>query len=422
MIKQSEKTKNKQNMFYYTGLAVVSLLLVLITYMMLPKTQQKKPVTLQKKIDMPTDSMNPQELLNDKLEGEQQLMRTRFKNLEGFLLDTKAKEELAHKENLKLRTEMENLKRLVNEKENLKSLEQKLFHPKEKSTSVSPFSDQSSLGEHSPSLGEAYVPRRGLVIDVVQVEKNLVKHVDTTIPAGTTVRAVLVSSVDAPCGAYSSSDPQPVKLRILDDGHLPKKVRAKLKGGIVIASAHGDLSSERLYIRVERLTQVKPSGDFVETAITGFITGEDGKYGVRGVVVDKSAKLVKNAAISGAFSGINSLFQAYASQRWNNNCCGFGGVGGDYSNKDLAYGLAAQGGASGMQNALNTLTDYYIKRAEFIKPVLQVNAGRIVDLTFSLSTDIGDIHSKDKTEKIRNESRSKDKREKLRNKPGENRW
>jgi len=265
--------------------------------------------------------------------------------------------------------------------------------------------------------GEPSVPpriRNPLVIQTTSENVDKIKHVDKTIPAGTTVKALLVSSVDAPCGAYTSSDPQPIKLQILDDGHLPKKVRAKLKGGIILASVYGDLSSERINIRLERLTQVKPSGEFIETEVTGFVTGEDGKYGVRGVVVDKSAALVKNAALSGFFSGVNNFFQAYATSRcgnWGAGCAPYG-VGSvscenddTYSMKDMACNLAFQGGTSGMGNAFNTLTDYYIRRAELIKPVIQVNAGRIVDITFTFGTEVGDLHTKDRVRTLRQKSR-----------------
>lgn len=380
----SQETKKKQKVYYYLGLLLIAIIVGVTTYMLIDNSPQPKIVLRREKVDVPTDSINPQEVLNNRVEGELQLVQNRFKVLESFLLDAKEKEEISLKENLGLRDEIETLKQSMREKEKQSSLERKLERVEEKPNGIFSFSDNPF------SSDVPCEPRRGLVVKVSEPKKNLVKHVNSAIPPGTTVRAVLVSSVDAPCGAYSSSDPQPVKLRIIDDGHLPKKVRAKLKGGIVIASAYGDLSSERLYIRMERLTQVKPTGDFIETAVTGFITGEDGKYGVRGTVVDKSAKLVGNAALSGILSGVNNYFQAYASSKWGCFSCPPGGYqncgDNNCSTKDLAYGLGAQGGISGMDNAFNTLTDYYIKRAEFIKPVLQVNAGRIVDLTFSIST------------------------------------
>jgi conjugal transfer pilus assembly protein TraB len=328
------------------------------------------------------------------------LMHAKFAMMEDFLLDSKEKEELFQKENAELRNQLIQLKENSKNKTNTSSFERKMdenlaYNEEHKHPfAADPFAEPISCD-----------PRRGIVVKVIDKKRSMIKNVETTIPSGTTVKAVLVSSVDAPCGVYSSSDPQPVKLQILDDGHLPKHVRVKLKGGVIIGSAYGDLSSERLYIRVERLTQIKPSGDFVDTTITGFITGEDGKYGVRGTVVDKSFKLIGNAAFTGMLSGVNNFFQAYASSYTNSGglppFCG----NGDVSGKEFTYGLAAQGGTAGVDNALNALTDFYIKRADLIKPVLQVNAGRIVDLTFSMSVDIGDIHAQDKAERIRKESR-----------------
>ena len=51
---------------------------------------------------------------------------------------------------------------------------------------------------------------------------------------------------------------------------------------------------------------------------------------------------------------------------------------------------------------LDRLSEYYIKRSEQIRPVIQVCAGRIVDVTFSYSADVGDINTKTKikTERI----------------------
>ena len=52
-------------------------------------------------------------------------------------------------------------------------------------------------------------------------------------------------------------------------------------------------------MRLERLSKVESNGEFLETSVTGFVSGEDGKFGVRGSVVDKSEKMVANAARSG---------------------------------------------------------------------------------------------------------------------------
>ncbi|WP_371218369.1 conjugal transfer protein TraB [Orientia tsutsugamushi] len=40
--------------------------------------------------------------------------------------------------------------------------------------------------------------------------------------------------------------------------------------------------------------------------------GEDGRYGIKGIVVDKSSKVVRMAALNGVFSNIDKFLQAKA--------------------------------------------------------------------------------------------------------------
>ncbi len=391
--------KNQKKILYILVAGVVCIAIIIGYFFHDSNTTEKRAEP--KKVDLPSDDLSLQENWNSRTQDKLSVLDKKFGFFENVILDSKEKEDEFRKENRELRNEIELLKDEISKKKTAIEIE---IDNEPKDAPYNPFSITQEFDDVVP------IVRKGLITQEVEFSNNMVKNVDKTIPSGTTVKAVMVSSVDAPCGAYSSTDPQPVKLQILDDGHLPKNVRARLKGGIVIASAYGDLSSERIYLRVERLTQIKPSGNFVETVITGFVTGEDGKYGVRGSVVDRSAKLVENAAYSGFLSGVNGFFQAYAASRWSPYGYGCGpcyGDGGscDYNSRDLALGMAAQGGAEGVNNAFDTLTDYFIRRAELIKPVIQVNAGRIVDITFSLGTEIGDLHARKNVETIRNESR-----------------
>lgn len=400
-----DKIKKRQKLMLFALVAPIVLIAVILGLYIFPEESKPKKSS-SKNIALPTDDINPQESWNVKTDDQIALLDQKLGFIENLLIQSKENEAKVLKEKADLVSKINALEKKIKDKEKHTVAIQEA--PQE-----TPFSE-GRVVYNDPEPFPTYFKeeRRGLVIQKAEFSRELVKNVDSTIPAGTTVKAVLVSSVDAPCGAYSSTDPQPVKLQILDDGHLPKCVRAKLKGGVIIASAYGDLSSERLIVRVERLTQIKPSGDFVETTVTGFVTGEDGKLGVRGSIVDRSASLVKNAAVSGFFSGANSFFQAYAASRWAP--CGWLGCGSGYcgdcddncDSRDFAYGLASQGGTEGIGNAFDTLTDYYIRRAELIKPVIQVNAGRIVDITFTIGTEIGDIHAKEKCEKVRTNTRS----------------
>ena len=267
-----------------------------------------------------------------------------------------------------------------------------------------PFSPQNNLSNVPanaplntpiPQTAPVKITFSAIVVDKPGKPEKM-HHVDTVIPAGTSVKAVLVSSVDMPCGVNTATDPQPVKLRLIDDGRLPKKVRSKLKGSIIIGSAYGDLSNERIYMRIERLTQVRADGNFIETAVAGYITGEDGKYGVKGCVVDKSYKMVENAALSGLFNGISQYLQATATRGFSisDQACTFN-----------ARDLTANGVCGGANGAFDVLTNYYIKRAEQIRPVIKASAGRIVDVTFIHNAELGDLHVQDRVKQIRECSR-----------------
>jgi conjugal transfer pilus assembly protein TraB len=148
-------------------------------------------------------------------------------------------------------------------------------------------------------------------------------------------------------------------------------------------------------MRLERLTQVDAKGNAIETEVVGYVSGEDGKFGVRGTVIDRSAKIVKNAAASGFLGGIGQVLQASVTRNsvdsWNT-----------YS---IGKNAAAKGAANGTSSAFDMLAEYYIKRAEQVQPVLQVNAGRIVDITFTHGFAMGDLHIKEKLREIRQNGR-----------------
>jgi conjugal transfer pilus assembly protein TraB len=341
----------------------------------------KLTVQSEKSIKLPSDGIDFQEVWMGKIESERQVQDKKLQYLEELILDSKKKEEGKERENFTLKKELQDLKK------DLAST--KTYPPQQLMNSMNAF-DDPFIQKFDPAIE---IPRLGMnVVEMPKAERSKVLHVDQVIPAGTSVRAILVSSVDASCGVHASADPQPVKLRIIDDGHLPKGVTVKLKGGIVIASSYGDLSSERVLMRIERLTQTIEGGDFIETVATGYITGEDGKYGVRGVVVDKSDKLIQNAAISGFFSGMGQFLTATINAQNIHDAT-------EGCPNNLHWDLLKEGGCTGASSGFDMLSEYYIRRAEQLQPVIQVAAGRVVDITFTHNAEVGDLHTQEKLKK-----------------------
>jgi conjugal transfer pilus assembly protein TraB len=218
------------------------------------------------------------------------------------------------------------------------------------------------------------------------------------ISAGSFAKGVLLSGVDASTASRALSDPEPVLIRVVDHGTLPRRFKSDLKDCHIIGSAFGDLSSERAKIRLEKLscTEIK-TGEVVETEVAGYVAGEDGRSGLRGTIVSVDQKYLINAQMFGTLAGFAST-SAKDPTSYNPFTIGQGTV------KPMGDGARAKnsllGGAS---NSLDRLADYYIDRAESIQPVIQVGAGRKIDVVFTEGVYFGTSSLKKHLAKKRDE-------------------
>jgi conjugal transfer pilus assembly protein TraB len=203
------------------------------------------------------------------------------------------------------------------------------------------------------------------------------------IPSGTFFRAVLLGGLDAPTGGESqSANPHPVLMRIDSLAQLPNRFRQNFKECFVTGTGYGDLSSERAMIRTEQMSCVGNDGRAIDIPIKGWVAGEDGKTGVRGRLVTKQGAVLKNALISGVLSGIGQGFSTAANVT---NTSALGAVSSVGPGKQLQNALGT--GASG---AFDRLAQYYIKLADKMFPVIEVDAGRQVDIVLLKGFQIGD--------------------------------
>jgi conjugal transfer pilus assembly protein TraB len=223
---------------------------------------------------------------------------------------------------------------------------------------------------------------------------------ENTLPAGAFAKAILLGGVDASTSVSSSSDPRPVLLRVTDHGTLPRKFKSDLKDCHILASSYGDLSSERVYMRLEKLTCTERlTGEISETQVAGYVVGEDGRTGIRGIVADKAGPLVRNSLVGGFFSGMGQFFSAQQQKTVF-----------PVTLPGQIPALAPQqmlvsGASQGVSNAFEKYSEFFIKRAEQLQPVLQVAAGREVDIVFTQGTKFGETTVKKSLSKIRDRSR-----------------
>ncbi len=241
----------------------------------------------------------------------------------------------------------------------------------------------------APSSLTTGVPKALQKISLNLHQKRLngaLKTTDNTIPAGSFAEALLLGGVDASTAIQASSDPRPILLRLTNPGTLPRRFHSDLEGCHVLAASFGELSSERVFMRLEKLSCVeRKTGEVLEMPVQGYVAGEDGRAGLRGVVVDRTGPNMRNAMIGGFFSSMGKFLGQ------NRTPFLFSPQQGLVQQNGLSgTDLLKQSAGQGLGGALDKYAEFYIKRAEQMQPVIQVAAGRIVDVVFTQGFDFSD--------------------------------
>ena len=196
----------------------------------------------------------------------------------------------------------------------------------------------------------------------------------TFLPVSFT-RGTLLGGLDAPTGGQSQANPHPVLIRLSDNSVLPNRFRGEYRDCFVIAAGYGDISSERAYLRTENLSCVRADGATLEVKIQGSVYGEDGKVGMRGRLVTKQGQMLANALLAGVVSGIG---QGLATSSTEYSTSALGTVASATGADAYRAGLG-----TGVGKALDRLAQYYIKLAENTFPVIEVDAGREIDVVIT---------------------------------------
>ncbi len=201
------------------------------------------------------------------------------------------------------------------------------------------------------------------------------RPLESWLPAGSYADAVVLAGVDASVGVTSQGDPRPVLLRLMGPARSAAEggeaLEVDVAGCTVTGAAYGDLSSEKVYVRLRTLTCAGPAPETViESEVAGFVAGS-GKVGVRGPVVSREGALVEKAFLAGLVSGAGET----AANALQPNASGEDGAA---SLADLGRaGLGAGAGSAGRRVA-----DYLIRRAEQYQPVIQLQTGTRVTVVF----------------------------------------
>ncbi|AUB85188.1 TraB/VirB10 family protein [Candidatus Thiodictyon syntrophicum] len=204
------------------------------------------------------------------------------------------------------------------------------------------------------------------------------------IPAGSILTGVLLNGLDAPTGQGARQQPTPALVRIKHDALLPNRFRADVKECFVIVGGFGDLGSERAYLRAETLTCVRTDGGVIEVPLDAYAVGEDGKVGIRGRLVSKQGALLAKALQAGFLTAFSKVFTQVPATAFSN-----GATSSQVQFQSMFTPQAAEAGfAGGVGGAMDKLAEYYMKMAENTFPVLEVDAGRGIELIINKGTSL----------------------------------
>ncbi len=213
---------------------------------------------------------------------------------------------------------------------------------------------------------------------------------DLYLPAGTMLHGVLLSGLYAPTGVNARKDPFPVVLRVQDEAIMPNLKRADLRECFLTLSGYGDISSERALLRGESISCIANDNSVIEAKFPAYAVGEDGKAGIRGKLITRNGKTLRNAMLAGFASGIGDAFQTNAVPKLDISGNSSTTYSSAFSSETLNNGLF-----KGASEALNRLADYYMSLAEQTFPVIEINAGRDVTVTLTQGTELSTVRGPD---------------------------
>lgn len=201
------------------------------------------------------------------------------------------------------------------------------------------------------------------------------------LPPNSIATAKVIVGVDASAGVQSQTDPLPVVLRITGparsvyrDGKL---LTTRIQGCLVNGAARGDLSSEKVYVKLQRMTCPQANGRYAVSDVKGFISFA-GKTGVRGRVVSREGGLVGQAFLAGVAGGFGRGFSANTDAILNGTNVVVNG-----KRQQLGVGELAQGGlGNGVAQSADMVSKYLIERAEQYQPVIEMPTGINVEIVF----------------------------------------
>jgi Bacterial conjugation TrbI-like protein len=184
------------------------------------------------------------------------------------------------------------------------------------------------------------------------------------LPAGSFVKATLLSGVYAPTRAQQ---PLPVLLHFTEAPVGPNATRVPLRGCIAVARALGDYTTKRAGLQLDTMSCVLPSGRAVSQAVTGWVAGPDGVFGMPGELVEREGPYLARVSLAGFLHGASA---AFAAAQTTTSIGALGNTTTTITGNEALYGAL-----SGFANSANRMAAFYERQLESLVPAVYVPSG-----------------------------------------------
>ena len=225
----------------------------------------------------------------------------------------------------------------------------------------------------------------GEVEDTSNKKDKTKKKADSVayIPAGSIITGTIITGGDFPTSKGGFDNPTPLLIRISKEAILPNRYTSDIRECFLLTGGRGDLASERVKLRGEMLSCIRNDGSVIETKLNSYVSGEDGKEGVKGRLVSKQGQIIARSLVAGFASGLSEAFDVNQVPTITTSSDG------TVQYEKVYNGDALQGAAvKGFSNAMERISDFYLDMAKDIFPVVEINAGRQVDVIVISGTQL----------------------------------
>ncbi len=244
-----------------------------------------------------------------------------------------------------------------------------------------------------------------LMINEIKVETpieddSLKKKLPTEyLPTGMISKVTLLNGMDAPTMAKAKTDPIPVLMKINDMSILPNKFTYDLKECFVLGEGYGDLSSERVYIRTNNLSCISNSGKTIDMPFKGMVAGEDGKAGLRGRVVSKQGAILARTIMANFVSAVGTAFGNQGTTIIDSMSATTGVASSTTTQDGTAAETFKAGVYQGMASGANKLADFFLKLADQVYTVIEIDANRSAEIISTSQTILKFVTDEEKVGK-----------------------